>query len=231
MLHSPRPDKAAFAAFLASARQRYEQVYFIGAGGTDLLGPGVAAERVVSERFEVPEYEATPHDVYPRASRMKPFAFTIYRFVDPPAGPGTFSTDVGRRGRSAGRAVPRQGTHERRRGDVSMDAGRLVLLHSRHRCGQPRDRASVEQRRAPLTADTGARDRVPRQSRAWIGRAGGRASKTTRSRSPRSSPPRSRPRRTASEVRLNSSIWIPREVLGGTDSRQLGVMVDRAEVR
>jgi hypothetical protein len=35
----------------------------------------------------------------------------------------------------------------------------------------------------------------------------------------------------AAEVRIESTTWTPRDVLGGTDDRALGVMVDQAEIR
>ena len=230
MLHSPRPDKPTFAAFLASARQRYEQVYFMGAGGSDLLAPGIAAERVDSERFEVPEYEATPHDVYPRGSRMKPFAFTIYRFVDTPARPGNFSTDVG-----------------------EADDLQLVQFHGKERTGDGRVTYRWTQDVSYFSVpdiDAGSREIVLRLSN------GGRPSRLPPARVTvyldnrelGSADPVDRfedysfaispqlaaelaTQGTASELRLNSSTWIPRNVVGGTDSRQLGVMVDRAEIR
>jgi hypothetical protein len=33
------------------------------------------------------------------------------------------------------------------------------------------------------------------------------------------------------EVRLESTTWTPRDVIGGADDRALGVMIDRAEIR
>ena len=33
------------------------------------------------------------------------------------------------------------------------------------------------------------------------------------------------------QVRIQSSTWVPRTVLGGSDTRALGVMIDRAEIR
>ena len=35
----------------------------------------------------------------------------------------------------------------------------------------------------------------------------------------------------AAEVRIESTTWTPREVIGGVDNRRLGVMIDRAEIR
>jgi hypothetical protein len=33
------------------------------------------------------------------------------------------------------------------------------------------------------------------------------------------------------QIRIQSSTWVPRAVLGGSDTRALGVMIDRAEIR
>ena len=35
----------------------------------------------------------------------------------------------------------------------------------------------------------------------------------------------------SAEVRIESTTWTPRDVMGGTDIRQLGVVIDRAEIR
>jgi hypothetical protein len=32
------------------------------------------------------------------------------------------------------------------------------------------------------------------------------------------------------EIRLESTVWVPRDFLGGSDDRQLGVMLDRVEI-
>jgi hypothetical protein len=34
-----------------------------------------------------------------------------------------------------------------------------------------------------------------------------------------------------SEIQIQSSVWIPREIVGGSDNRALGVMIDKAEIR
>ena len=39
------------------------------------------------------------------------------------------------------------------------------------------------------------------------------------------------PRSDGVQIRIHSSTWIPQTVLGGPDTRALGVMIDRAEIR
>ena len=94
VLNSPRPDKVQFLEFLSWARGRYRNVYFIGGGGTDLLSRAIGVSSVASERFQVPEYESA-RNAYPRAARRKKFDFGVYRFVDPRPAPEWFLLDVG----------------------------------------------------------------------------------------------------------------------------------------
>ena len=129
VLYSPRPDKAMFAEFLAWARARYDNVYFIGGGGTDLLSPGMRSRRsdgavlgagVRSDRY----------DAYPRRARTKPFDFTMYRFVDGASDEDAFRIDVGR---ADDLHVVRFHGKERlgRRPELSMDAGSILFCRCR----------------------------------------------------------------------------------------------------
>ena len=95
VLYDSRPDKRAVREFLTWAHERYENVYFIAGGGTDLLSPGVGSIVVATERFQVPEFEKTAYDMYPRAAVRKPFDFTIYRLVQTGLTPPPQSLDIG----------------------------------------------------------------------------------------------------------------------------------------
>ena len=94
VLNTPKPDPLLFAEFIRWARQRYQTVYFLGGGGTDLLSRDVSVEPVGSERFQVPEYESLMN-AYPTHVRRKEFDFGIYRFVDPLPLPDGIAFDVG----------------------------------------------------------------------------------------------------------------------------------------
>jgi len=94
VLSTPRPDRQRFRGFLDWARSRYQNVYFVGSGGTDLLSRAIAVVPVATERFQVPEYEAV-WDGYPRGPRQKEFDFSIYKFVDPASETRPFDIDVG----------------------------------------------------------------------------------------------------------------------------------------
>jgi hypothetical protein len=93
VLASAAPDKATFAAFLEWARSRYQRVLFIGGGGTDLLSSKWTVEPVMSDRFQVPEYESTS-DRYPRVARRKEFDYSVYAFTSAGRQP-RFDLDVG----------------------------------------------------------------------------------------------------------------------------------------
>jgi hypothetical protein len=96
VLHSPRPDKAVFAEFLAWARTRYRRVLFMGGGSTDLLSHRYGVKPLASDRFQVPEYDA-PINRYPLVVRQKEFEYGVYEFTDAAPVEGLwFDLDVGR---------------------------------------------------------------------------------------------------------------------------------------
>src|SRR5262249_49790991 len=62
---STAPDKAIFREFVSWARERYQRIFFIGTGGTELLSRSMKVVPVSGERFQVPEYES-PVNAYPK---------------------------------------------------------------------------------------------------------------------------------------------------------------------
>ncbi len=230
VLYSPRPEKAAFAEFLAWARTHYANVYFIGGGGTDLLSPGIHVETVATERFAVPEYEPTDYLHYPSRVRMVPFDLTIYRFADDgEIGDGAFRIDVGGaddlnlvrfhgKERMDGDGVTFRWTRDRSYfsfSRIGADARAVVLRMSG---GRPRQlapaRVAVFLAERPIgTAEPDGQFR----DHMFVLPAGLAAELAQTHR--------------AAEVRIESTTWTPRDVLGGTDDRALGVMVDQAEIR
>ncbi len=79
VLNSPKPDKAAFATFLEWARGRYQRVLFMGGGGTDLLSHSYGVNAIWSDRYQVPEYQSALNAL-PRSVRQKEFEYGIYEF-------------------------------------------------------------------------------------------------------------------------------------------------------
>ena len=94
VLATPVPDKATFAAFLDNARGRYRRVLFLGGGGTDLLSSKWSVQPLLSERFQVPEYEGS-RDSYPRFVRQKEFEYSVYVLGAPGGRAATGEVDVG----------------------------------------------------------------------------------------------------------------------------------------
>ncbi len=81
------PDKRAFREFLAWARTRYQRVFFIGGGGTELLSRTMNVESTGGERFQVPEYEARGTRIRAASdSRSSILAFTSFCRVRPRPG-------------------------------------------------------------------------------------------------------------------------------------------------
>jgi hypothetical protein len=94
VLSNARPDKVVFASFLNRIHAQYDRVLFLGGGGTDLLSSHWSVEPVVSERFQIPEYDS-PRNAYPRFVKYKEFDYSLYAFGPPPETPAPADVDVG----------------------------------------------------------------------------------------------------------------------------------------
>jgi hypothetical protein len=230
VLDSPRPEKTALAGFLDWARSRYKNIYFLGGGGTDLLSPGIHVEAVKTEKLLVPEYEVTEFQRYPTRVRMKPLDLTVYQFVDQGRNAeGAFQIDVGGAddlnlvGFHGKERLQQEGVTFRWTSDQSyflvpaVKAGNRELV-LRMSSGRPRHiasaRVTVFLADRPIgTAETDGqfRDHV-------FTLPPGLAAELAGAQKP-------------VEVRIESTTWTPRDVIGGIDNRMLGVMVDRVEIR
>ena len=230
VLYSARPNKPQLVEFLAWARDKYTNVYFIGGGGTDLLSPGIRLETIRSEAFAVPQYELTQYAVYPARARTKPFNFTLYRIVGGSMDEGAFRIDVG-----------------------AADDLHVIRFHGKERWGKEettfrwtRDRSyfsvpkvSAENRALIVRMGNGGRPaRVPpAQVTVFLDeRAIGKIQVDGHFNDytfaiPAQLAAELAKRTTAAEIRIESTTWTPRDVLGNSDERQLGVMIDRVEIR
>jgi hypothetical protein len=228
VLNSARPDKPTFAAFLEWAHMRYRRVLFLGGGGTDLLSHRYGVQPLSSERFQVPEYDA-PHDAYPRFVRQKEFDFGLYAFTSASPREGQwFALDVGLRDdlhvlRFHAKEVSEGRTFRWTRATSYIA---VTVLHP-------------SAREVTLWMNDGGRPSggVPADVSVFLHnqllgtvRAGARFT-------PYTLPiPPDLARRAAAfpdpvELKLVTPVWNPQRVLGGSDDRDLGVMVDRVEVR
>jgi hypothetical protein len=230
VMYSARPNKPQLVEFLAWARNKYTNVYFVGGGGTDLLSPGIRLETIRSEAFAVPQYELTHYADYPGTARTKPFNFTLYRFVEGSMDEGAFRIDVG-----------------------AADDLHVIRFHGKERWGREdttfrwtRDRSyfsvpkvSADNRALIVRMGNGGRPaKIPPphvtvflDDRA-IGKTqvNGHFNDYTFAIPPDLAAELAK-RATATEIRIESTTWTPRDVLGNSDERQLGVMIDRAEIR
>lgn len=230
VLYSSRPDKPMLVEFLAWARNQYDNVYFMGGGGTDLVSPGLRLETIRSEAFAVPQYELTHYSVYPARERTKPFNLTVYRFVEGSMDEGAFRIDVG-----------------------AADDLHVIRFHGKERWGNEkttfrwtRDRSyfsvpkvSADDRELVVRMGNGGRPAKvpPPRVTVFLGdRAIGTEQVEGHFRDyaftiPAELAAELATRTTGAEIRIESTTWTPRDVLGNADERQLGVMIDRAEIR
>ncbi len=160
VLNNPRPDRLRFRGFLDWARSRYDNVYFMGSGGTDLLSRAVAVQPLSTERFQVPEYQSA-RNAYPTGPRRKEFDFSIYRFVDPPEAPPPFTLQVGRNDDLY--VVRFNAKEENQRTAVPLDDRHVVRHAARRRRGIDQGRPLDGPGRAAAVCRTGRRDLLPRQ--------------------------------------------------------------------
>jgi hypothetical protein len=230
VLNSPKPDKTTFAGFLDWARTRYDRVLFMGGGGTDLLSPAWGARAVASERFQIPEYDA-PADAYPRFVRRKEFDYSLYELTRPDAATAAlpFDLDIGvnddlhvvrfyAKEQTEGRSF----RWSRRRSFISVtnvraDSREVVLWMSDGGRPPAVDRADVtvaldNEVLGTVRVDTGFKPYALPIAPALAERLSRGAGRTI-------------------ELTITTSAWTPEDVLGTSDDRELGVMIDRVTVK
>ena len=229
VLNTPRPDKPAMEAFIADARRKYREVFFLGSGGTDLLTRRMGIEPVGSDRFQVPEYDS-PMNAYPAGVERKEFDYGIYRFVDVSALAREPAVVIGERDDlqvvrfHAKERDPKSGRTYRWTRDVSYvsllnvtpDTRVVTLWMADGRRPTAVDRAQVEVSMGERVLGTATVDAEFRAHEfavpAELAAAAAASDDPVR-------------------LRLRSNTWSPRRVLGSPDDRELGVMLSRVEVR
>jgi hypothetical protein len=226
-LASPLPDKARLQAFLTDALRRYDRVFFIGGGGTDLLSREIQARPVGGDTVQVPEYDS-PWNAYPERPRQKEFDYSVYELTVGRTPPGPFVLDVG-----------------------FEDDLNVLRFHAKEPAGDRTMRwtgpesfvavvnLSGAEREVTLVMADGGRPAGadPARVEVFFGDERLGAIDVTGDFRPYVLPlppnvasdaaDRSAPVR----LRLVSTVWVPQALLGGPDTRQLGVMVDRVEIR
>jgi hypothetical protein len=229
VLNTPKPDKAAFAAFLDWARTRYSRVIFMGSGGTDLLSPAWDAHALAGERFTIPEYDA-PADAYPRFVRNKEFDYSLYELTPPAADAAQrrFDLDVGTEDDLFVVRFHAKEQTEGRSFRWSRDRSFIATTNV-----QPTSREVV------LTLNDGGRPAAAPPAIVTVAldnQVLGTIPVTTGFKDYSVAIPPALAARLASEGRaaeltLSTTTWKPETVLGTADPRDLGVMVDRVAIR
>lgn len=228
VLNSARPDKITLAEFVTWASTRYRNLYFVGAGGTDLLSYSYGLEPVASDRFQVPEYESA-YNGYPRGPRRKEFEYGIYRFgAAAVRSSEPFDLDIGQD----------DNLHVLRFHSSETSEGRTF------RWTGPQSFVSITSvppgsRELVLIAGDGGRPAAAPAAIIDVFLDGQRLGSTvvTGGFAPRTFviPPDLAVRAAAAknpvELRIVTTTWKPSEVLGSGDGRQLGVMLDRVAVK
>ena len=228
VLNNARPEKAQFAEFLEWARSRYRRVLFVGGGGTDLLSHRYDVDPIQSERFQVPEYDSLLN-AYPTGVRRKEFEYGVYAFRSPrPRLDSNFDLDVGVR-----------------------DDLNVLRFHAKEqtegrtfRWTGPRSYLSVtsvrpQNRELVVWMSNGGRPASAPPADVTIslhGQVLGTVRVANKFAPYSLAIPGDLAERAAAygdpvELTFVSSIWNPHQVLGTSDDRDLGVMVDRVALR
>ena len=229
VLSTPRPDKPTFAAFLEWAKSRYRRVLFMGGGGTELLSSRWGVNAIATARFQVPEYDA-PRNAYPRFARQKEFDYSLYEFTAPArelAG-ASFDLDVGDRDdlyvlRFHAKETTDGRTYRWSRATSFVSVMPLratsrrvtVWMHDGGRsAGAPPPDVTVflaDERLGTIRVGSGFEPYSLAIPPALAARAAASGEPV--------------------QLRLVTPVWNPARLLGTSDDRELGVMVDRVTVQ
>jgi hypothetical protein len=222
---SPRPGRAEVAQFLAWAGRAYDRVFLLAEGGLDLASPAVAITPVRSQRFAVPEWESA-RNAYPREARLKKFNLNLYELRTSETAAPVLDLDIG----------------------GFDDAWVLRMFARQDQDGVSyrwiRDRSFVTLIGVPPSARTiviragdGGRPAAagPAEMRVFLNDRpigavtirGGFADYRLEVPPDVAAAAAGRP---TVEVRLMCTTWTPKTVLGGSDDRELGVMLDRIRI-
>jgi hypothetical protein len=222
---SPRPDRAQLEQFLIWASGRYDRVLLVADGGFAFASPRIGVTPLRIDRFSIPEYESL-RNAFPHRVLYKPFDLYIYELRFSGHGLPPVDIDVGGYDnawvfRMFTRQVQDEVTYRwlRERSFISLPieaTTRAIVLRAGDG-GRPARAGTAEVRvflddhpLGTITVKGGFADyRIAIPPEIAREAAGGRASPL---------------------VRLVSTTWVPKDVLGGADDRALGVMLDRVRI-
>jgi hypothetical protein len=227
VLASPKPDKRMLETFIEDALTKYQRVLYIGGGGTDLLSRRIIATPLADGRVQVPEYANTPWTTYPEGPRRKDFDYSLYQITLGHREAAGFSLDIGDRDDLY---VVRFYAKEPSEGRTVRWTGPLSYIAIPGLSGGERE--------VVLTMHDGGRPAAAPPARVTVrfnGTIIGTIDVRPGFQEYRLPLPADLVRLAASatdpaQLTLESTVWVPRDFLGGTDDRRLGVMVDRVDV-
>ena len=229
VLESAVPDKAMFEAFLSDAAKRYDRVFFLGGSGTDLLSPGIRATAVTNVQREAPSFIQSPWNAYRGGIRPYKVDYSLYRLEIAQAPASGFSLDVGF---EDDLQVVRLGGKEITEGRTFRWTGPQSFISVRGLTGREREIVLVMQdggrheSAPPAVVEVYAADAAEPLGRITV--KGGFAEYRL------PMPPdalKAMMASTGRQLRLVTTVWKPSEFSASTDTRDLGVMVDRVEIR
>ena len=222
------PDKLLFLKFLDWAQTRFDRVLFMGGGGMDLLTRRTAFSLIRADRFEVPEYERVLN-AYPTEVHFKAFEYGLYELSPATGAAVGLDLDVGT---EDALQVRRFHAPERTSDDVTfrwsrdeshvsvhgtVPAGAELVLHladgGRPAAAGPAS-VTVSLNDVPLGAATVSDVFLP-----------------YRFAIPDALAQRVNSSNDWGRLEIESTTWSPQEHLGVPDPRELGVMVDRIQIR
>jgi hypothetical protein len=228
VLDSAAPAKRTLENFVSWAETTYERVLFLGGGGTDLLSRHLSAQLLGADRFQVKEYDARVNE-YPHGVRRKDLEFGLYRLTrdDPsPRGPVGFAI-----GKDDDLNVVRFHARERQSDMEYRWSGpqSFILL-----LGIPADARQIglwmsnggrPPQSPPATVEIALDDEI--LGTVTVGRELAQYNIDL----PPELAARAAARDDPARLRLRVTPWVPAKTIGGSDTRQLGVMVTRVDVR
>ncbi|MGE5197989.1 MAG: hypothetical protein ACM3H9_00010, partial [Rhodospirillaceae bacterium] len=94
LFSTPRPGREAVGQFVAWAGRTYGRVFLLAEGGFDLASPTVGITPIRNQQFAVPEYESA-RNAYPREVRLKKFNLNIYELEHVEQAPPVLDLDIG----------------------------------------------------------------------------------------------------------------------------------------
>jgi len=227
VLFSPNPDHQQFEQFLLDARTKYERVFVLASGGTDLLSRAISATPIAFVPMTLPEYETTSWEAFPSGPRQKDLGYSIYQLEPKPAPPRPFVLDVGyfddletvrffARELTEGRTFRWTGpqSYIAATGLTGQEREIELVLHDGGRpAGAPPATLQVLLNGTPLgtlNVSFGFKSyrlAIPPEALRGVADADAPV-----------------------QIRLLSSTWSPSDFAPGGDTRQLGVMIDRVEI-